>query len=462
MPVWLVTLIDRLLEKDPADRIQSAAEVAVLLEGYLAHLHQPLTVAAPKLPDAPARPRQRRKIPQLVKRIGLRTSLAATVCLVVLGTGLAYLLAGGSGGPGGQGKTGGSSEWKARFHQDLRSAEVKNPNLQAIGEPLRYEAEGVRITLPEEKGPHKTTGIATRFRVHGDFEITVAYEILETPAPKTGWGAGVSMFVAIDSEPNTRCAVSLARHIKPDRTIQFLSNRMMPKDGKPTEKLQAKPSKSAVGKLRIQRKGARVRFFYADGPRAGFTLLAEEDFGTEDIKWLQVGGDAGPAGSPVDLRLLEFTVLADELPQLLGGSQGTVAQTKAPVIPWAPPKAAGKGWWTVSIGGGVVLACLFAFGVRHYLRRGRRAPKELAKTPVVETPSQSIQEKPTQSKEEKPSEAIQKKPAQLEAAWLSVSVPCAACGKKLKVKSTLLGKKVKCPACGEAVLIREKQESLPE
>jgi serine/threonine-protein kinase len=65
-PEWLEILAQRLLAKAPADRFQSAAEVAALLEGYQAHLCQPQSVAAPELPRAifsdpsaalPSRPR---------------------------------------------------------------------------------------------------------------------------------------------------------------------------------------------------------------------------------------------------------------------------------------------------------------------------------------------------------------------------------------------------------------------
>jgi eukaryotic-like serine/threonine-protein kinase len=54
IPAWLEAFIARLLEKPPADRFQSAVEVAQLLEGYLAHLRQPRTVAAPPLSPIPA------------------------------------------------------------------------------------------------------------------------------------------------------------------------------------------------------------------------------------------------------------------------------------------------------------------------------------------------------------------------------------------------------------------------
>jgi serine/threonine protein kinase len=53
VPAWLATFIGRLMAKNPNHRFQTAAEVAVLLEGYLAYLRQPTTIAAPPLPPSP-------------------------------------------------------------------------------------------------------------------------------------------------------------------------------------------------------------------------------------------------------------------------------------------------------------------------------------------------------------------------------------------------------------------------
>ena len=47
VPDWLEAMIDRLLAKDPADRFQTAAEVADLLERGLAHVQQPTAVPRP-------------------------------------------------------------------------------------------------------------------------------------------------------------------------------------------------------------------------------------------------------------------------------------------------------------------------------------------------------------------------------------------------------------------------------
>lgn len=47
IPAWLAALTDKLMSKHPAERFQSADEVAVLLEQCLAHLHQPARLALP-------------------------------------------------------------------------------------------------------------------------------------------------------------------------------------------------------------------------------------------------------------------------------------------------------------------------------------------------------------------------------------------------------------------------------
>ena len=52
IPNWLCNIADKLLAKDPAERFESSAEVAELLEGHLSHIQQPDSVPQPK-PIAP-------------------------------------------------------------------------------------------------------------------------------------------------------------------------------------------------------------------------------------------------------------------------------------------------------------------------------------------------------------------------------------------------------------------------
>jgi serine/threonine-protein kinase len=78
IPDWLAQIIDILLAKDPADRLQSATEVAELLEQHLAHLESPDLVRRPD-PIEPRLPRRRR----------LWRFLAWAALVLVLGTGAA-------------------------------------------------------------------------------------------------------------------------------------------------------------------------------------------------------------------------------------------------------------------------------------------------------------------------------------------------------------------------------------
>lgn len=56
LPRWFIGIVNRLLEKDPARRFTSAKEVSELLEGCLAHVQQPASVALPAaMAEAPRR-----------------------------------------------------------------------------------------------------------------------------------------------------------------------------------------------------------------------------------------------------------------------------------------------------------------------------------------------------------------------------------------------------------------------
>jgi S1-C subfamily serine protease len=61
IPQWLYDIVAKLHAKRPADRFQSAQEVAELLSQHLAHLQQPNKVAMPARVEVPRVPRSRRK-----------------------------------------------------------------------------------------------------------------------------------------------------------------------------------------------------------------------------------------------------------------------------------------------------------------------------------------------------------------------------------------------------------------
>ncbi len=80
VPRQLSRVVDRLLEKKPEDRIQSAQQLCELLESYLAHLQQPQTMSLPRLPVSP---RHWRRFGYVAAAIGL---------FLVVGLGIGSLL----------------------------------------------------------------------------------------------------------------------------------------------------------------------------------------------------------------------------------------------------------------------------------------------------------------------------------------------------------------------------------
>jgi serine/threonine protein kinase len=99
VPTWLADIIDKLLEKDPSKRIQTAAEVEKLLGSYLAHVQDPSGTSLPQ-PIFSRKPERRSRrwliltatILVLAGGLGLSeatgvTHLAATVIRIATGEG---------------------------------------------------------------------------------------------------------------------------------------------------------------------------------------------------------------------------------------------------------------------------------------------------------------------------------------------------------------------------------------
>jgi serine/threonine-protein kinase len=83
VPAWLGRVIARLHQKDPAERFQSAAEIAELLGKCLAHVQQPTVVPLPmSLVDSHTKTPTYFRWPRLAAWIGS----IAVACLVVVGT----------------------------------------------------------------------------------------------------------------------------------------------------------------------------------------------------------------------------------------------------------------------------------------------------------------------------------------------------------------------------------------
>jgi hypothetical protein len=148
VPQWLCDLVARLHAKAPAQRFQSAAEVADLLGRYLAYVQQPLVVPRPDTVEVP-RQRQPRRVAALA---------AAAVALVALGAVLTYPLwrpagpppvAPGPSGPGGGGPA-----------QGPAAAPAERPAAEPPGGRVLQGRAAVRDALIDFTEPERRFGAA--------------------------------------------------------------------------------------------------------------------------------------------------------------------------------------------------------------------------------------------------------------------------------------------------------------
>jgi hypothetical protein len=334
-------------------------------------------------------------------------------------------------------KDAGQGEVKPKeFIQEFRLLDANSEVFEAVGRKGQPDDQGWRITLPAGRGKLPPAGFLTRFSVRGDFEITYTYEILKADKPTEGYGAGVSLYAAIN--PKTNDAVSLSHRFKPDGKIIFLADRMKTIDGELQHPFgfHVKPAASLVGKLRLQRIGSQILYFVADGADAELEKLGEHEFGKEDVQPILVEGSSGDSEAGLDFRLLTLTIRAEEMPGL--AERLAAAKSKKPAAellrptPAPPRKAETPLWQTVALILGVVLVVALAgLGGWRLLRRRRPAAGAARKEASPPAEAQG-----------------------------RICFPCPGCRQTIKVNRSQAGKKGKCTRCGKLVRVPDEDATM--
>jgi hypothetical protein len=422
VPAWLEGFIARLLAKDPADRLQTAAKVAALLEGYLAHLRQPVAVPAPPLPPAPESGRSGE--PGACRRFA---PWGWPFALILLGVGLVGALLLLHDGPAPAPAPSGD------FYQDFRGGQPPLPPLHLAGPDAaaltRPEQGGFRTTLPKDRKQADRVGLASDTRIKGDFEITVGYEILKEEQPVQGHGVAFDLIVETDTPRHD--VVELARATRVGEGEVYNCARISTDDeGKRTYEHSFPPAFGVRGRLRLTRSGREVTLSAADADAGEFTELTSYDLGPEDVTKVSATGFTGYAPNFLDLRILDFRV------RVPGAAQAGAPAPPATGHRPGPPRA----WWAAAAALGLLVLCtaLLAWLVMAQRRRGRSRP-------ALPLPAGG----PAPGPAEEPKAAP------------PLAFPCPGCGKSLRARPALAGKRVKCPQCGGAALVPSLQAGEP-
>ncbi len=211
------------------------------------------------------------------------------------------------------------------FYQDFRGGASIHPILSQFGpdsaRAIRQEAEGLRITLPAGRKDRSAVGVAPRFRISGDFEITVGYEILAADTPSGGLGAGVKVWGKIASEEFQ--AMTLAHLIRPKEGSGFVAIFAHESDGKRVFKTESLATDAKRGRLRLARTGSELSFLVAEGEGETFDELQRVTVGTSDVVALRIPASTANDPSGLSIRLLDLRIRADDLPAAQARTRGS-------------------------------------------------------------------------------------------------------------------------------------------
>jgi serine/threonine protein kinase/WD40 repeat protein len=424
IPEWLETLIERLMAKAPAARLQSAAQVAALLEGYLAHLRQPATVPAPRLPRTVgdrSRRSQSTWPSESSARLLRRLCVLAVVVLATIWTVLWLKLAQPAGAP--------QPDAPQEYYQSFKGAPDNHQGLALIGpdasQCVRFEPDGLRITLPAGN-PRRGTGVSVAGPIKGDFDVSVRFEILHELEAVDRNSPPTRFVVDAGADRERKIVATLSRQVAAQHGSEFLTwlSLFNETTAKNEWQSQAYATAAKTGRLRLTRSGALVSYSVAEGAADEFTVLQQLRFVTDDLEDIRVMAATLSPQASFDVRVTDLDVRAKAALNL-----------PMPDTPAAHSHFTGGDWLLLAVGLSLALTCVFGIGLFVRQRRGAAG----ATAPVLM---------------HAPSEATL-------AAATVVAITCTGCGKKLKAKADLAGKSIKCPNCGKAADVPATAATVP-
>ena len=435
IPDWLEMLIARLMAKNPAERFQSAAEVVAILGARLARLEQPQAGLPPAQPLPPgqnaSQPTSSDERPRAPRRFGRLPWFLLFLFLGILaaaGWGLFSMFPGGNdqNKPAGENDKPEKQEKQEHVAVDFRRGLENYPYLSPIGPAFESvattDARGLHIKLAADRENTDRLCLEWSWRLQGNFDIVLGYELLLVGEPVPQYGAGLGLRLWFESP--AELSASLSRRRRPNGE-RFGAHRILRGPDDKEQYLDNKDEKAnrIRGQLRFTRTGSQVQYLVAEEgekPR----LIQSLDIGPEDVQKLQVSCDTMYTHTALEVRFTELDIRADKIPNW------TVPASSA--TPLTPAEKTERNLWLPAaelLGLGLTLTLACALGIWLYLRHSRRETM-LADVPVAPA---------------KQGTSLAPVPV--------ISFACAACGKNLKAQGELGGKKVKCTKCGQAVLV---------
>ena len=194
----------------------------------------------------------------------------------------------------------------------FRDGFANNPMLRLVGEDADAMAvvqpQGLRFNVPAGRKNTDYVGVESRLRLRGDFEITLAYELVGLPDPPPPLGAGAALKILLDTQ-ESRMAVMDRLHRPADAV--FGANVII-SDKHRHLMVEAADAKETKGQLRMVRTGKKLSYQIQEGS-PDFHEFATFEIGDTDVIGVQALAAAGwqPVAVGVRFPRLELRLQQD-------------------------------------------------------------------------------------------------------------------------------------------------------
>jgi hypothetical protein len=191
--------------------------------------------------------------------------------------------------------------------------ELFGPNVENY---VHAEKEGLRFTIPADRPQLDPVGVVLTAPIHGDFEITAGYEILQAPRPETGYGIGFELYVAALNPAED--AIAFCRSNRPVEGENFFCTRMATGAGKRQYYVQSIPTQVRRGWLTLTRRQNEVTFLVSAARGGPFHEVWRSPFVGDDLQMVRLSAYSGFDPAAFEIRLLDLQIAAGDAPPHLG------------------------------------------------------------------------------------------------------------------------------------------------
>jgi hypothetical protein len=196
------------------------------------------------------------------------------------------------------------------FHHDFRGKPLPD-ELTLFGQNVEtfitQEPEGLRIKLPKARDNYQPVGMRTTFSLRGDFEITVAVEILhaEVPKVKESFGVGATLYVNRAATPTE--GSTLGRLMRTGGRETVVWDRSPGQNSK--FEGSDRPCLAKTVRLRMKRTGNQWHYLWAPGAAGdNFEEVNQWQFGDEEIKQVTLRCATGGQPCAVEVRYIDLLI----------------------------------------------------------------------------------------------------------------------------------------------------------